>query len=487
MKMKKSLITLLFCLAFAKGHAQINPQTQINWANSTGCSTVGQPYIPASNTCVALGDVLFAPTGAQTIVQPSLSQPLNVNYLAPMFVNGAVQAAAFCGSGTVGGIALPSCSADACVKLYAANRYAVANNFPLVDASGLVGTQLCSVNPFNSLNATIGNSVNLTDKFGSTHFQSSVVWQITNSGISLLGAGPFSTMVEYTGSSCTASPGSCAVLWANTDGGSGTPASNGGPNGIVIRDMSFFGDTANVFDDVILEVSRSRIDNLYAWGATTCGIRLHGAEENTVTHPVVSATAAFFMGIQSHTTPANGICFDEDTVNGTNSVTSTTISDPVMEFVSGIGIDVIGGNNIVITGGTSEGNGTGSSAGAGMTVGVHAGVVNQQITVIGTDFEGNGSATGADVSDNGASDVYINILATSNNNSVNVNGNGTSATGLIFGGLFGPSGTGIPQGVASNGIPNPGAVFTGTCTQSGTMTEMFRGVLVYVPYCAVHP
>ena len=484
------LFCLACCVASVTAHGQnISPRSQINWSNSTGCSTVGASYVPQSNSCIPFVGLLLKPTGAQTITQPSPSQPLAINYLAPMFVNGAVQAAAFCGSGTVGGITLPACSTDACHKLLAANQFAAANGHPLVDASGFTGTVACSANPFAGLKSKIGDAVFLTVRFGATHFRSTVVWEVTNSGITLDGAGPFSTQVEYTGRSCTSKPGSCAVLWVNTDAGSGDRAKQGGPNGMVIRDMSFYGDAANVYDAVILESSRSRFDNIYAWGATTCGIRMHGAEESTFTHPVVSGTAAFFLGINipsAHTRPANGICFDEDSAQGTNSVTSTTVSDPIMEGVAGIGIDVIGGNNVVITGGTSESNGTN-----GMVVGAHKGVVNQQITVMGTDFEGNGnggSTEGYDVLDNGTLDQYINILATSHCksacSSVWLNGNGTANGDWIQGGLLGDyvHNTGV-GGIATNGTPIPGFMETGTCKIDGYMVQAIKGVTAYVPYC----
>lgn len=484
---KLSIFAFALCVLSHMHAQQVDPSYQINWPTGpTACV-----YMPGTNACMSA--ILSTPGYAQTVTQPSASAPLSVNYLAPMFVNGAVQAAAFCGSGTVGGITLPACSADVCHKLLAANQFAVANGYPLVDASGFPGTQSCTTNPL-ALGVPIGETAFLSIRFGATHFQSTVVWELVNSGITLIGAGPFSTMVEYTGTSCVASPGTCAALWVNTDAGSGIPAEQGGPNGTVIRDMSFFGDNGNLYDAVILESSRSRFDNIYAWGATTCGIRLHGAEENTFTHPVVSATAAVFLGISNpslNTKPSAGICFDEDTAQGTNSVTSTTISDPVMEGTTGIGIYVIGGNNIVFTGGTSEANGTN-----GMVVEPHSGVVNQQITVIGTDFEGNGpggSANGYDILDNGNLNQYINILATSHCSatcsSVYLNSNGTANSDWIIGGLLGDGvhNVGV-SGISVNGTPVPGFnETTGTCTIAGYMVQAIKGITAYVPYCTNPP
>ena len=226
--MKKIIFSIslfLFCFGATRAHAQNIDPRQINWANSTGCSTVGSPYIPQSNTCVALGAVLTSPSGAQTITQPSAALPLSVNYFAPMFVNGVVQAAKFCGSGTIGGVTLHACTVDACVKLRDANQYATNQGGGKVDVSGFQGTQSCSVDPLGNLNATVGQAIFLEDDFGWTHFQTTAGWTITNSGVKLKGAGGWNTQVEYTGTNCTATPTTCAVLSVNTHAGGGTPAS----------------------------------------------------------------------------------------------------------------------------------------------------------------------------------------------------------------------------------------------------------------------
>ena len=221
MKKLLVLISVLMCISVfgTKAHAQqIDPSWQINWANSTGCSTVGQPYIPQSNTCIPLGDVLLAPTGGQSIVQPSVSAPLAVNFFQAALSNGVVLADQFCsgsiGSSTYGGITLPSCSADMCVKLLAANQYAAANGKGLVDATRFQGTQACSTNPYASLNSTQNSAANITDNFGSVHMQTTAQWVIVNSGIRLLGMGPYNTQLEYTGARprhlCCSSTGTTA-------------------------------------------------------------------------------------------------------------------------------------------------------------------------------------------------------------------------------------------------------------------------------------
>lgn len=396
-------------------------------------------------------------------------------------INGVLQASAWVGI-------------DACTKLHNAMVYAIANGIPAVDATGFVGTQACASNPFASLTSgtsTYGTPVNLTVKFGNTHFQTTVPWLVTNSNLSLLGAGPANTRVEYTGTNCTASPGTCAVLNVTTVGGSGTAAMQGGPNLVTIRDMSFYGDLGNIFDAVILSSSRSTFDNIHAWGATTCGIRALGMETSTVTHPVVSSTAAFFLGITSTSTqPTDGLCLDREASFG-NATTSTTIKDPVMEGLANNGIHFIYANNVTITGGTSEANGV---HGVLFDASGSATIQNLVNTIIGTDIEGNGAnsaSNGNDILDNAGDNLFENVLSSSPCASTCFNvylpaprvGSDTIIN-MLFAGT---NAVAAPGGAGANGIPNSGSNATGTCTQSGAFQYYKNGTAVYIPYCNTAP
>lgn len=400
--------------------------------------------------------------------------------MLPAMTNGIPQVASFNGS-------------DACGKLHNAMVYAIANSFPMVDATSLIGTQACATNPFLNLTSgtsNIGTSVSMTVLFGTTHFQTAVPWVIVNSGITLKGS-PYGTLLDYTGASCTGTPSTCAALILTTDSGTGTPAEQGGPNGIVVDGMYILGGTSNLTDGIILQSSRSSFRDIHVWGVVGCGIHTKGATSNTITHPVVSNIDATLAGVISgRTAPANGLCMDQDTVFGVDATTSTTVTDPIMEGLSGIGIHLIKANNIVVTGGTSESNG-----GGGIVIDTGTGVINKQNTFIGIDLEGNGndlSANGYDVQDNGQLNTYINILATSHCNatchSVNLVGGGSQ---YVLGGQLGDlvNNTGVGGGGA-NGIPVPGATTGGATAGSGTLPsnplgfiiEEVQGVSVRVPY-----
>lgn len=188
------------------------------------------------------------------------------------------------------------------------------------------------------------------------------------------------------------------------------------------------------------------------WSDSSATPHLHwkGVEESTFTHPVVSNVSAFFLGIDSsaHTTPNDGLCIDEDTVHGVLASTSTTVSDPVMEGLNHSGINIIAGNNIVITGGTAEGNGT-----HGILIAAGSGVINKELTFIGIDLEGNGtgaSTDGYDVQDAGDLNQYYNILATSH-----------CSAGCHSVNLFGGNSDWIIGGQLGDGANNFGANGTG--------------------------
>jgi hypothetical protein len=467
--LRKLLISVLFCFAFVvTGHAQkIDPSYQINWANSTGCSTVGQPYIPASNTCVPLGAVLLAPTGAQTIVQPSAAQPLAVNYLAPQFVNGVPQAAAW-----------PSGS-DGCAKLQNAMVYAIQNNLNYVDATGFQGTQSCAANPFNLTTAVaVGAITNLTVKFGNTHFQTSAQWHITNSGLKLEFPGPMQFQLEYTGS--TVIDGALYI-----DGTSSQVTGNGINVDItgglfVYGDNNAAGSTANLSDGILIQdTNRSRFENLYSWGVSGsgCGIHSQGNVTSTWYRPHVSHTDFVFLtkgSISGHSTPSNGLCFNLSTSTGFQT-TDSTVVDAIAEGVTGQGWYLVNANSMVFTGGTSEANGHGILIAAN----------SKYNEFFSSDLEGNtANTTGVDIIDNAGFNQFQQIIASSPctggcTGSVNLTGAGgqdwfTGPAGSIYSAV----GAGLYGFTPFN--PLAGGALPATAT--GYIQMWVRGSLVKLPY-----
>ena len=388
-----SILLFIFCLGATQLHSQqINPGSQIDWSHSTGCSTVGSPYIPQSNTCVPFGGVLLNPTGTQTIAQPDAAHPLIVNYLNPQFINGEVQASAFSG-------------ADACAKLNAALIYAVSNSYPNVNATGFSGTQGCASNPF-ALTSVVaaGNTVHLAVRFGVVHFQLGTTasqWHIVNSGISISSPGPYALQLEYTGATNIAS-----ALYVDANS---TFLAGNGLNGISIDGMYVYGGTSNLTDAILIQgASRGHFSNLSAWGASSCGIHVEGAVTNTFYNPHVSHTDfLFYLGSGSsagHTTPASGICLDKDFTTG-YLVTDSTFVDAIAEGVTGIGWHFIAANSNTFTSGTSEANGQG-------VVFDTASGANKYNTLISSDLEGNtANITGVDVLDNSGYNFFVSTLA----------------------------------------------------------------------------
>jgi hypothetical protein len=483
--LRKLLISVLFCFGFVvTGHAQkIDPSYQINWANSTGCSTVGQPYIPQSNTCVPLGAVLLAPTGTQTIVQPSSSAPLAVNFFQTALSNGTVLADQFCsgsiGSSTFGGITLPACSADMCVKLHAANQYAASNNLGQVDVTHFSGTQACSANPFSSLNSTQNSAVNITDNFGAVHMQTSVQWAIVNSGVRLHGMGPYNTQLEYTGASVLGS-----VLLVDGNHGATGVFANNGINNVEINGILVYGDvvsgTANATDTVDLNfVNRSKIEDLYTWGSTTCGLRVNAGVTDTFIRPHTSSLDATYLGIDSaaHTAPQSGLCFAAGSGNSSGiQTTNGTVVDAMAEGLTGVGWQLLSANSMVFSAGTSEDNASGLLIYAGSKYNIFN----------SPDFELNTSnTTGVDITDNAGYNMFNEPIASSVCTGgctapINLTGAGGQDffIGPAAGALYNITGAGVYGFNPTN--PLAGGTLPGTTT--GYVQMWVRGSLVKIPY-----
>ena len=470
----KLFAALMFCLAFVvtgpKSHAQqVDPSYQIAWPS--GCTATGAPYVPGTNTCVPFSGVVTNPTGSQSVVQPSTSLPLTVNYASFGIVNGIPQADLFCGNGTVGGVTQPACSADMCVKLRAANLYAVQNGVRQVDATHFYGTQACSVDPITSV-ATAGTTAHLTDNFGAVHIQSAVQWTINNSGVTLHGLDPQMTQLEYTGASVAQ-----AVL--KTYSGSSTVLYN-----VNISGMFFYGDVSNATYGFLSEdTAHSRFDNVYAWGIVTCGIETWGDVTDTFINDRTSQEDAAILGIanSSHTVPTNGICLDIDPNSPSFQTTNSTFIDVAAEYVTGAGWLIANAQTVTFSSGTSEGNGTG----------IYVSGSNSKFnTFIGSDIEANtANTTGVDVNDVGSLNVYINLIATSVctgscTNSVLLTGSGIQQ--LITGGFLrtGASGLGyndFNQGAVAT-TATTGADGAPPAQVGGYLVFTVKGVNVKIPY-----
>ena len=465
--LRKILVPFMFCLAASvAGHAQqIDPSYQISWPS---CSAL-QVYSPATNICEPV--VLAASSGAQAVTQPSVSSPLSVNYLSRAFENGIPQADAFCGLGTIGGVSTPSCSADMCVKLRAANLYAVGNSIYQVDATHFSGTQACSVDPINSV-ATAGTTAHLIDNFGAVHIQSAVQWTINNSGVTLHGLDPQMTQLEYVGGSTVQ-----AVL--KTYSGSSSVLYN-----VNISGMFLYGDVSNATYGFLSEdTAHSRFDNVYAWGIVTCGIETWGDVTDTFINDRTSQEDAAILGIAnaSHTVPTSGICLDIDPNSPSFQTTNSTFIDVAAEYVTGAGWLIANAQTVTFTSGTSESNGSGIAV---------TGSNSKFNTFIGSDIEGNtANVTGVDVNDNGSLNTYINLLATSPctgscTNSVLLTGSGIQQ--LIIGG-FQRTGS---QGLGYNAL-NQGAVASSATsgssgalptTPAGYWVVTIKGTNYKIPY-----
>jgi hypothetical protein len=283
---------------------------------------------------------------------------------------------------------------DICAKIRAAAIYAISSGIGQVDATHFSGTQACSSDPLGGL-VTVGNWANLVVNLGNVHIRSRVVWNINNQGVALRGMGPYTTQIEYTGSS------SEQALFVGTS----TPATK--PlQGILLSDLFVYGDDSNLTDVVIAEgVLRSEFRNISTWGATGCGIHTKFAVADTFYRPHTSLFDAGTIGIfnSSHTTPAHGLCFDQ--VSGLGQTTAGTVVDAIAEYLTSSGWWLQSASSMVFTGGTSENN-TSSSAPGGLEVDSPS----KHNTFLSVDLEDNSNE---DALDNGIDSHYIGIIAAS--------------------------------------------------------------------------
>lgn len=290
-------------------------------------------------------------------------------------VNGVVNAYAQSGS-------------DMCAKIEAAVT-ALGSGGGLVDARGFSGTQACASNPLASI------VPNTTLLLGNVTIQTAVPWALgtssgTLNGITLEGTNPGYTRLVYTGTSAV----NC-VLCLNGTARSGIWLDN-------FRNLMVYGGAgAGAVTDAIqaTDTQRSEFSNLFAWGATGCGMHTIGAVTDTFYRIRVNKQdMESVFRISGLTTPANGLCFDS---SGGVQTTDGTVIDADVQGVTGIGWDLISASSMTFTSGTSESNGTGVSVSS----------ASKENTLIGSDFEANSVQ---DMLDNGTSTAMVNLIAVSN-------------------------------------------------------------------------
>lgn len=176
--------------------------------------------------------------------------------------------------------------ADFCVKLRAANIWALANGYGMVDATHFSSPVTCSLDPVVSL-AAPGANVNIVDMLPASWIKTTAAWTINNSGLSLEGRGPGKTVLAYVGV-----PLVSAVLTL------------GGSNNLFavvnnqITGLSIIGHLANATDGIYASTAHHwKLSDVGIWGPRAAGSiprspsRLHSrARESTAQMPVSTAT-----------------------------------------------------------------------------------------------------------------------------------------------------------------------------------------------------
>jgi hypothetical protein len=253
----------------------------------------------------------------------------------------------------------------------------------------------------------------------------------------------------------------------------------------------FYGDVSNLTDTVDLDfVNRSKLEDIYTWGASTCGLRINAGVTDTLIRPHTSSIDATYIGIDGaeHTTPQTGLCFAAGTGNSASvQTTNGTVIDAMSEGLTGVGWQLISANSMTFTAGTSEDNTSGGLL-------IYAG--SKYNTFISPDFEGqcsgtscSGNATGVDITDNAGYNTFLEPIASSSctgSCTANINLTGTQGNDWFVGpagALYSVTGAGVYGFTPTN----PGAGATFSTTASGFMEMYVRGAVVYIPYFSSLP
>jgi hypothetical protein len=274
--------------------------------------------------------------------------------------------------------------ADFCVKLKAADTYALANSLAKVDATHFTSAQSCSVDPFDALGT---GTVNLEIDLPASIITSTVLLHLGASGVKLVGQGRGNAVFVHSGTSSTAffTFGQTTSYTQFTE----------------LHDFSVIGagptnDTGTDF--LVINSHRNLFSNMSFWGAVT-GFQTQGAVSDTFYRLRVSNEDAASFGWSGE--PTLGLYFNAE---GGNQTTAGTVIDPAVETVSGCGITLASASSMVFTAGTSEENAKGVCVLTG----------SKFNTFVGMDIEGNtANAQGVDINDLGQGNTYQAILAAS--------------------------------------------------------------------------
>lgn len=415
----------------------------------TGVATYG--YTTAENSSPNPGDSFF------NVTNSACSQ-----WSGSIWVN--------CGSGTSNVIPRVDSFAgiDFCAKLRAANLYAVANNLNMVDATHFGNSLSCSSDPLTALDGTgQGGNVPLTIMLPASRISTTVQWHINNSSVQLIGAGPGGTIIAYTGGA--------TVPEVLTIGGSMTNAWYA--DSVRISNLSIIGHSANATDGLALrDAGAGKIDNVYTWGVTGCGIHTYNSVTETFVRPTTSsAQAAHFGYLTGYSVPSSGLCFDKTTAG--SLTTDGTVIDATASGVSGVGWDLIAAQGMTFTGGTSESNASGLTITSGSFFN----------TFINSDLEANtANAAGVDISDSGYANVFNNVIAISacaSCNSVSLNGSSNIPSIFRSGKQTSIGGT---QGIQEIESPNFGDTFIGYGLGASLGAE-YTGTASSIPFFIYQP
>ena len=273
------------------------------------------------------------------------------------YINGVVQADQQAG-------------ADFCVKLRAANVWALAHGYSIVDATHFPSSVTCSVDPLHGLAAESVN-ISLTDLFPASRIATSIAWIVNNSGLKIIGMGNAVTWLDGASIPATAA----CVFCVN--------AGTTGVDQFQMRDMSVLGGSANVADTIqTYRTNHSTWDHVSTWGASGCGIDFTNITVTTRLDSFRTSVndAATFGWLSGRTVPAHDECLNGAN-GGTNPVQDYVSINPAGEGTTGDVLFVADGKVMTWVSGTFEQSASGNGASFDSA--------SQYATFIDTDIEAN--------------------------------------------------------------------------------------------------
>jgi hypothetical protein len=288
-----------------------------------------------------------------------------------------------------------------------------------VDARFFQGTQACASNPVAVL-PPFGSAITLL--LGNVNIQSSSQWLISQDvGFRMIGSGPRSTTLQYTGGAVDA-----FIKYSQ-------PVPANGIQQIYLANMLVRG-SANVTDVILAKgTHRSQFELLDIKDATQSCFHTMWAVTDTYKNLSCSTSSGAFVAI-----PTYGFMFDELPTG--LQTTDGTVTDFRAEGIK-TGLYLKSASSMTFTSGTSENN----TAAVG---GAQIDAPSANNIFLGTDFEANSGGT--DVLDNGNSNICIDCIAIS---TTGWNMGATSVRSQVTGGN-------VPTIVKNAAATSPGGVNT---------------------------